>query len=109
MNSLVRAGTILASIIILSGAQCTPPTVGGQSATQASLKQGWNQEETIKWYTTSQGSRLIPQAWLHALEQPDGTQPFLDPAYLGRVRYLPLTKADWNGPAPNPSCPTAWS
>jgi len=109
MNSLGRTVTILIAMVLLLGTQCTPRPAGNQPAEQASLRQGWTQEETIKWYTTSQGSRLIPQAWLHALEQPDSTQKFLDPAYLSKFHYLPLTKADWNGPDLNPSCPIDWS
>jgi mono/diheme cytochrome c family protein len=38
---------------------------------------------------TSQGSRLIPRAWLDGLEQPDSTGMFLDPAYIRTFRYLP--------------------
>ena len=96
--------TVLAALPLLLGAQCTSNQLGSRPMAGTSW-QGWTQEETIKWYTTSQGSRLIPRTWLHALEQSDNAQPFLDPAYLSKFRYLPLTEADWRGPDPNPACP----
>ena len=96
--------TVLAALPLLLGARCASEPPIGQPIAGAS-SQGWTSEEKIKWYTTSQGSRLIPRAWLHVLEQPDNAQPFLDPAYLSKFRYLPLTAADWSGPDPDPSCP----
>jgi cytochrome c5 len=104
MKGLARSLTVLIALPLLVGAHCAREPSGGQPGMQAS-SQGWTQEKKIKWYTTSQGSRLIPRAWFHALEQPDNSQPFLDPPYLSRFRYLPLTEADWSGPDPNPSCP----
>jgi cytochrome c peroxidase len=53
------------------------------------VAQGWTQEQTLAWYTASQGSRLIPRAWLDHLEQPDSEKPFLDAAYIASFRYLP--------------------
>ncbi len=65
--------------------------------------QGWSVAQRIAWYTASQGSRLIPQAWLHALEQPEAAAPFLDPAYIASFRYLPNPAAGWT--SPDASCP----
>ena len=67
--------------------------------------QGWSDRERVAWYTASQGSRLVPQAWLDALEQPgDGHgAPFLDPAYIEGFRYLPNPTAGKT--SPDPACP----
>ncbi|MEJ0048557.1 MAG: di-heme-cytochrome C peroxidase [Rhodospirillales bacterium] len=78
-------------------------TVIPAAAADTAGAQGWTQAQTIAWYTTSQGSRLIPQAWFDALEQPDAAAPFLDPTYIASFRYLPNPTAGWVGP--DPSCP----
>ena len=57
----------------------------------------------MAWYTASQGSRLIPQAWLDNLEQPGATAPFLAADYVARYRYLSLPPGKWTSPDPN--CP----
>lgn len=54
------------------------------------LDQGWGAPERQDWYHLSQGSRLIPLAWLKALEQPaGGGHLFLEDAYIAGFRYLP--------------------
>jgi cytochrome c peroxidase len=79
----------LLALPLLTASQCTvspaPP-------------QGWSDAERVAWYTASQGSRMVPQAWLDNLEQPDGTGAFLDPAYVASYRYLPNPTAGWTAP-----------
>lgn len=65
--------------------------------------QGWTDGQRMAWYTASQGSRLIPQTWLKALEQPGAAAPFLDAPYVAGFRYLKLPPGNWIGPDPN--CP----
>jgi len=79
-------------------------TLGGAACSTIAGPQGWTDCQIFAWYTTSQGSRMMPQAWLHALEQPDGTAPFLDAAYFANFRYLPspVTAADVD---PKSACP----
>jgi len=50
--------------------------------------QGWTADQRTKWYTYSQGSRLLPLAWARALEQADSTALFLDPAHIKKLGYL---------------------
>jgi cytochrome c553 len=52
--------------------------------------QGWTSDVQTKWYTYSQGSRLLPLAWAKALEQADSTALFLDPAHINRLGYIYL-------------------
>ena len=59
----------------------------------APVDQGWSGEDKRAWYTVSQGSRLIPLAWLQALEQPGSSAPFLDRAHIEKLRYLPAAEA----------------
>jgi hypothetical protein len=44
------------------------PTVQAQTPPPEYLDQGWNESQRQSWYTTSQGSRLLPHAWFLALE-----------------------------------------
>lgn len=55
------------------------PTVAGQN---------WSMEQQTAWWEGSQGSRLIPVAWLRALEAPDSTTLFMDRNYFDRFGYL---------------------
>jgi hypothetical protein len=53
------------------------------------VEQGWSPADKTAWYTTTQGSRLLPLSWLRALEQPDSDKPFLAPEYIAGFHYLP--------------------
>ncbi len=56
--------------------------------------QGWTSADRYGWYRGTQGSRLMPLAWFQALEQPDGTAAFSDPAYLAGFGYIPPAAND---------------
>lgn len=53
------------------------------------LAQGWTAEERDCWSAATQGSRLMPRAWLKALEQPGSAAPFMDDRYLASFGLLP--------------------
>jgi hypothetical protein len=53
------------------------------------VDQGWSPADKAAWYSTTQGSRLLPLSWLRALEQPDSDKPFLAPEYMASFHYLP--------------------
>src|SRR3569832_1577329 len=63
---------LLSSVIIAVAApvlaQTTPPL---QYA-----KQGWTEDERQAFYTTSQGSHMMPYAWYKALRRLDKDEPF---------------------------------
>ena len=71
----------------LAAASCAKPT----PQPQGPVSQGWTKDEQADWYEATQGSRLIPYAWLAALEQPGNDRPFLDDAHMAGFRYLPYT------------------
>lgn len=69
--------------------------------------QNWSEADRYRWYWGSQGSRLIPESWLMALEAPTSTTLFMDPANFDRFNYLPN---NWSSPSPGASkrlCPPA--
>ena len=81
----------------------TPGCAAAVPPAPADTTQGWDAGGRAAWYMTSQGSRLIPRAWLDNLEQPDSTGMFLDPAYIQTFRYLPNQAVA--GETTDPACP----
>lgn len=63
------------------------------------LEQGWSEADRKWWSDIDQGSRLIPRAWLEALEQANSTVLFLDDANIRRFGYLPRPAPASGGPA----------
>lgn len=53
------------------------------------VDQGWTAGKRAQWYAARQGSRLIPLAWLTALEQPGGEALFMQPEHVARFGYIP--------------------
>jgi mono/diheme cytochrome c family protein len=58
-------------------------------------KQGWNADERQAFYTTSQGSHMIPYAWFKALRRLDADEPFGGDQLL-RYGYLANDKSRLN-------------
>ncbi len=82
---LASTAAVLTAVALLAGCKSAQP--GGPV-------QGWDDATRDGWYNTDQGSRLMPVAWMRALEQPASDaaappQPFLDPGYLAGFRILP--------------------
>ena len=61
--------------------------VSTQSAGPISLDQGWTAAQRTWFYTTTQGSQLLPYSWYLALEQPGGGAAF-NADHLSRYGYL---------------------
>ena len=61
--------------------------VSSQSTAPITLEQGWSDRDRTMFYTTSQGSQLLPYSWYLALEQPGGGAPF-NADHLARYGYL---------------------
>jgi hypothetical protein len=78
-SSTVRDFTIYRTAVCASGLEC--------------LEQGWSDTNRNWWYTTSQGSRLLPLAWFKALETEQSTSStntkFGSTENLMRLGYLP--------------------
>ncbi|MES2666518.1 MAG: di-heme-cytochrome C peroxidase [Pseudomonadota bacterium] len=52
------------------------------------LDQSWTEAQRSWWYTTTQGSRLLPLAWALALKTPDGQDAFFGTRNLTGLGYL---------------------
>lgn len=64
-----------------------PATGGSPSPPVTYIAQGWSDTDRDIFYTTSQGSRLIPYAWFKALRRLDGDESFAADQ-LQRYGYL---------------------
>jgi hypothetical protein len=80
-----KQGLFLASL--LTG--CLAPVFPSMSDEIVNVEQGWSPADKTAWYTTTQGSRLLPLSWLRALEQPDSDKPFLAPEYMAAFHFIP--------------------
>ena len=78
----------------------TAPIAGdpfGQDAQRVvRLSQNWTPDLAGEWYTTPQGSQIVPYEWLLALETPNGSL-FRDPKTLLKYRFI-LRKPDPRNP-----------
>src|SRR5579871_281573 len=73
--------------IVILGATLFFPSLG-LHAQPTYLDQGWSMQDRDWFYSTSQGSQLIPYSWFLALERPDSQDRFLSDG-LVRFGYLP--------------------
>jgi len=87
----------LFSILLLSSAiiRLSVPAAAETTPPLQYARQGWTEDERQAFYTTSQGSHMIPYAWFKALRQLDVDEPFAGDQ-LQRYGYLPNEKSKLN-------------
>jgi energy-coupling factor transporter ATP-binding protein EcfA2 len=54
------------------------------------LEQNWDPDRSLRFYSTSAGSQLLPYDWFLVLEQADTATPFRDNRNLAKLGFLPL-------------------
>jgi len=59
--------------------------------------QGWSAAQSLWYYSTTQGSNLLPYDFFLVLEQADSEQPFRSPEHINHYRYL-VQKATYSNP-----------
>src|SRR5882724_10666590 len=72
----------VAALLVLGCSQAA------RAQTPVWLDQAWSRADRTMFYTTSQGSQLMPYAWFMALERPDSDTLFRADS-LTRFGYLP--------------------
>src|SRR5215472_4861651 len=77
---------LLSAIITFSVSKSFPASAETAPPLQYA-KQGWTEDERQAFYTTSQGSHLIPYAWFKSLRRVDADEPFMADQ-LQRYGYL---------------------
>ena len=60
------------------------------------LDQNWSPSESLRFYSTPQGSQLLPYQWFLHLEQADSTALFRDNRNILKYRYLPRNAGPTN-------------
>jgi hypothetical protein len=86
--------------VLLSSFVLTAAASPGLAQTTAApplqyAKQGWTADERQAFYTTSQGSHMMPYLWFKALRRLDADEPF-GGDQLQRYGYLPNEKSKLN-------------
>ncbi|HEX8136708.1 MAG TPA: di-heme-cytochrome C peroxidase [Pyrinomonadaceae bacterium] len=97
MVSVVLA--IAAAALTLSYQFCTtplPPPIGPSKNFVHLDNSGWSVAERQRYYHLSQGSQVMPYDWFIALEHDISQEPFIDPNYMTRFRFIPDEKSDSN-------------
>ncbi|MEA2956991.1 MAG: hypothetical protein QOJ58_2491 [Alphaproteobacteria bacterium] len=84
---------VLMSAVALEDARAQQGGTGTAAPAVTYAAQGWSPADRDTFYTTSQGSRMMPYAWFKALRRLDIDQPFAADK-LQRYGYLP------NDPSP---------
>ena len=107
MNSDMTAATesgiyrrhLLPRLGVLGAAAATAMLLGSCAKDEppATLTQGWTRAEQLAWYHGDQGSRLIPHAWLMALEEKGSQERFFTFDRMASLGYLPPDKDDTYG------------
>lgn len=85
-----RTIKILMSVAVSASAIIAIQTYSGATSKEDSVdisEQGWNDIERDLYYYTSQGTFLMPAAWLDSLEMPDG-QRFMERANMESYGFL---------------------
>jgi mono/diheme cytochrome c family protein len=93
--------TLFAALIAIASLLAHPdegraqqPASGAAGTSVIFLSQGWSDADRAVFYTTSQGSRIMPFAWFSALKHPDGQTLLADS--LARYGYLPNARSAGN-------------
>ena len=85
----------LTAAAITGPALAQSTTAGTTAPVLQYAKQGWSVEDRQAFYTTSQGSHMIPYLWFKALRRLDVDEPF-GGDQLARYGYLPNEKSKLN-------------
>ena len=77
-------------------ATVTADTFGDKFTQVKYLNQNWSPADSLWFYTTTQGSDLLPYDFFLHLENAKSTEPFRSPENMNRYRYLPQTATTAN-------------
>ena len=89
-------------MLLLSGCNSSNANHKVKMTEQASsivmLDQGWNKDEALDFYNTSQGSQLLPYSWFLALEQASNSDLFRDNKNIKYLGYIPQASIPGRNP-----------
>lgn len=73
-----------------------PVSAVGDIPHREELEQAWNKNTRMKFWFTSQGSRIIPYKWFVWLEQEGNQSLFREASHMEALRYLPVASSSMN-------------
>jgi hypothetical protein len=86
----VRVSWAVHALLITTLAWLAVPRAWAETLVTTYFAQGWSDADRTVFYTTGQGSQIMPAAWFKALRRLDADAPF-DDDQLARYGYLPWT------------------
>ncbi|WP_282609882.1 di-heme-cytochrome C peroxidase [Pelagibius sp. Alg239-R121] len=92
MRNFFRAA-LLSAVVAVAGCAHNIPDDGF-----VYLDQGWSNADRQWFYTTTQGSQLIPYDWFLAVEQADSEEDFRSDANINGYRYLTNVTTSYYNP-----------
>jgi hypothetical protein len=110
MNTKLRSLVCTVALLVSCSEENkpTPSTANKDKATSGSdlnkannivaLGQGWNKDEELDFYNTSQGSQLLPYSWFLALEQANNNDLFRDIKNIKYLGYIPQASIPGRNP-----------
>src|SRR5690606_15911679 len=101
MSRFLKAGllggpvVIVASLVALAQTEAPPANAPN---TYVLIDQGVDQDTLERYHHTDQGTRLLPAAWMAAIEKPDGSGKVMNPIDLARYGFIidPVKKGSDN-------------
>jgi hypothetical protein len=95
--TVLLSSLAMSCVVAPALAQSSTGSTTGATATPALqyARQGWTADDRLFFYTTSQGSHIMPYPWYKALRRLDADEPF-GGDQLQRYGYLPNDKSKAN-------------
>jgi mono/diheme cytochrome c family protein len=93
--ALFPVPALAAFLLVLNGCVALAQPTPGTPIAVTYADQGWSAADRDTFYTTSQGSRMMPYAWFKALGRLDNNEPF-GGDQLQRYGYLPNARSRSN-------------
>ena len=112
MSRFLKAGllggpvVIVASLVALAQTEAPPANAPN---TYVLIDQGVDQDTLERYHHTDQGTRLLPAAWMAAIEKPDGSGKVMNPIDLARYGFIidPVKKGSDNPTVGRSASPSA--
>lgn len=94
--ALAFVSAFAASTALVAGAMVPNRVLAAEACWDGAtcIDQGWSRADQEFWYTTTQGSRLLPLSWALALEEPTREGKFLAEENMRALGYLPSTMSN---------------
>ncbi|MFM8983818.1 MAG: di-heme-cytochrome C peroxidase, partial [Spartobacteria bacterium] len=91
LSVIFQRSAVLAASVVITIALTSPTVALGQNVRRLDQGVNWTSRDWNTFYTTDQGSRIMPYSWMKALRQPNGGLFLRDS--MKRYGFLPNAKS----------------